>query len=581
MERGAPSGAAARSADRCAPAQCRRLAAGAVPGAVPHGRSGQRHRGQPDAGRRLPEQPAIQRIIIDDKTVGTLAPPTLPGANNLGQAAGNFATITGSIGEFDVNAVVRALAQKSGTDLLSAPRVTVLSGSEALITVAQEMRYPQSFGEIQSQVGSGRTTGDGSSGSAGVAITAGTPKDFTTRKVGMELRVIPTVEEDDYSISLELNPKVTEFEGFMEYGGPSIAISGGRTVTVPPGFFQPIFSVREVSTRVTIWDGATIVMGGLTREEVKKVEDKVPILGDIPLLGRAFPVQGREFAEAQPANFRHRQSGQPRGRPEEIPRAGPRGAAANRRAEPRRPAGGNGSEIHRIAVYEGVSSRLAARMAKWLLVDGFNVAYRCFFAVPELTRADGFPTNAVHGWVKSLWRLMDQERPAATLVFFDLGGAQDRLVLLPEYKAQREEMPEALVKQLPYIKAVTRAMGLVGVEKAGMESDDLVASQAVRLAAEGHEVLIVSSDKDFAQIVGDRIKMLLPPPSANPKLGWRRLDAAGVKEKFGVPPAQIPDYLALVGDARTIFPESRASARKTFRGRAGCSIMAAWPWYAA
>ena len=232
-------------------------------------------------------------IIIDVQAVSTLTPPSLPGANNLGQAAANFATITGSIGEFDVNAVVRALAQKSGTDLLSAPRVTVLSGSEALITVAQEMRYPQSFGEIQSQVGSGRTTGDGSSGSAGVAITAGTPKEFTTRKVGMELRVIPTVEDDEYSISLELNPKVTEFEGFVEYGGPSIAISGGRTVTVPPGFFQPIFSVREVSTRVTLWDGATMVMGGLTREEVKKVEDKVPILGDIPLLGRAFRSKGK------------------------------------------------------------------------------------------------------------------------------------------------------------------------------------------------------------------------------------------------------------------------------------------------
>jgi general secretion pathway protein D len=231
-------------------------------------------------------------IIVDDKTVGSLAPPTLPGANNLGEAAGNFATITGSIGEFDVNAVVRALAQKNGADLLSAPRVTVLSGSEAVITVAQEMRYPQSFGGIQSQVGSGRTTGDGSSGSAGVAITAGTPQDFATRNVGVELRVTPTVEEDDHSISLELNPKVTEFEGFIEYGGPSIAISGGRTVTVPPGFFQPIFSVREVSTRVTIWDGATIVMGGLTREEVKKVEDKVPILGDIPLLGRVFRSKG-------------------------------------------------------------------------------------------------------------------------------------------------------------------------------------------------------------------------------------------------------------------------------------------------
>jgi len=231
-------------------------------------------------------------IIVDDKAVGSLAPPALPGANNLGQAAGNFAGITGTIGEFDVNAVIRALAQKNGSDLLSAPRVTVLSGSEALITVAQEMRYPQSFGEIQSQVGNGRTAGDGSSGSAGVAITAGTPQEFATRNVGVELRVTPTVEEDDVSISLELNPKVTEFEGFIEYGGPSIAISGGRTVTVPPGFYQPIFSVREVSTRVTIWNGATIIMGGLTREEVKKVEDKVPILGDIPLLGRAFRSKG-------------------------------------------------------------------------------------------------------------------------------------------------------------------------------------------------------------------------------------------------------------------------------------------------
>jgi DNA polymerase-1 len=187
-------------------------------------------------------------------------------------------------------------------------------------------------------------------------------------------------------------------------------------------------------------------------------------------------------------------------------------------------------------------------MAKWMLVDGFNLAYRCFYAVPELTRADGFPTNALHGWVKSLWRLADQERPEATLVFFDLGGAQDRLALHPEYKAQRAEMPEALEKQVEPIKALTRAMGLVGIEQEGVESDDLLASQAVALARAGHEVLIVSADKDFAQIVGDKIKIMLPPPSANPKLGWRLMDAAGVQEKFGVPPERIADYLALVGD---------------------------------
>jgi len=202
-------------------------------------------------------------------------------------------------------------------------------------------------------------------------------------------------------------------------------------------------------------------------------------------------------------------------------------------------------------------------MGKWLLVDGFNLAYRCYFAMPELTRADGFPTGAVHGWVKALWRLADQEKPAATLVFFDLGGAQDRLALLPEYKAQREEMPAALEKQLDYLKAVTRAMGLAGVEKAGVESDDLLASQAVHLAAQGHEVVIVSADKDFAQVVGDRISILLPPPSANPKLGWRRMDAAGVMEKFGVPPAQIAEFLALVGDSSDNIPGIEGVGPKT------------------
>lgn len=193
-------------------------------------------------------------------------------------------------------------------------------------------------------------------------------------------------------------------------------------------------------------------------------------------------------------------------------------------------------------------------MAKWLLIDGFNLAYRCFHAVPELTRADGFPTNALHGWVKSLWKLADQEKPDGTLVFFDLGGSQDRLLLLPEYKAQRTEMPEALQKQIAPIKSLTRAMGFVGVETDGVESDDLLAAQAVALAAEGHDVLIVSSDKDFAQIVNDRIKILLPPPSANPKLGWRYRDEAGVREKFGVPPSQVAAYLALVGDTSDNIP---------------------------
>lgn len=219
------------------------------------------------------------------------APPPIPGTNNIGTGANPLASITGILGEFSVSAVLRALSQRSGTELLSAPKLTVLSGNRATITVAQELIYPESYGQVQSQVGTGNASGGGS---AGVAITAGTPQQFKSRNVGVELTVTPTVEEDDYSISLDLNPKVTEFEGFVEYGGQSIAIAGTppTTVTIPSGFYQPIFAIREVSTKVTIWDGATLVMGGLTREDTRKTNDKVPVVGNLPVLGRLFRSSG-------------------------------------------------------------------------------------------------------------------------------------------------------------------------------------------------------------------------------------------------------------------------------------------------
>lgn len=217
-------------------------------------------------------------------------PPNIPSGLDLGTGASAIAILSGTIGDYNVNATIRALARKTGTDLLSAPKVTVLSGNLATITVAQEFRYPERYSDIKSQVG--QSSGITSGGSAGVTITSGTPQEFTTRNVGVELEVTPTVEEDDYSISLDLEPRVTEFDGFVEYGGSSVAISGDTTVTVPPGFYQPIFSVRKVTTKVTIWDGATVVMGGLTREEVKTINDKIPVLGDMPLLGRFFRSEG-------------------------------------------------------------------------------------------------------------------------------------------------------------------------------------------------------------------------------------------------------------------------------------------------
>lgn len=219
------------------------------------------------------------------------SPPSPPGTVDLGGSALAVGTFAGVLGDVSVDAQLRALSRRSGSDLLSAPKVTVMSGSRATITVAQELRYPQSYGEVQSEVGTSGSSVTGG-GSAGVTITPGTPQDFATRNVGVELGVTPTVEEDDYSISLELNPRVTEFEGFVEYGGQSVAISSGTTVIIPSGFFQPVFSTREINTRVTVWDGATLVMGGLTREEVRRVNDKVPVLGDIPFIGRAFQSKG-------------------------------------------------------------------------------------------------------------------------------------------------------------------------------------------------------------------------------------------------------------------------------------------------
>lgn len=219
--------------------------------------------------------------------------PVLPSTINMASGAAQAAnTVLGVINGYDVSLIVDALEQRQGSDLLCAPKVTVISGSTASITVSQRMRYPESWGDVQSNVGSSSTTVAGTtSSSAGVTITPGTPQDFTSVDVGVTMEVTPNVEEDD-SINLVLNPNVTEFEGFMEYGGVAVAISSGTTVTVPSGFIQPVFSIREVKTTVTVFDGATVVMGGLTREEVRTVNDSVPVLSDIPWIGRLFRSKG-------------------------------------------------------------------------------------------------------------------------------------------------------------------------------------------------------------------------------------------------------------------------------------------------
>ncbi|MDR0647232.1 MAG: type II and III secretion system protein [Puniceicoccales bacterium] len=213
-------------------------------------------------------------------------PPSFPNILNLGPKSSflNAATV---LNGYQMGCIMQALEQKTGTDLMSAPKITVLSGRKAEIIVAQEFRYPESYRDTHAEVGgTGRDAP-----SAGTALMAGTPEKFVTRNVGVEMSVTPIVESN-YRINLALEPCVTEFEGFVEYGGNNVVTYGTNKHVLNAGYYQPIFSKRQIKTEVTIQNGSTVVMGGLTREEVKEVRDRVPLLGDIPLLGKIFSSQG-------------------------------------------------------------------------------------------------------------------------------------------------------------------------------------------------------------------------------------------------------------------------------------------------
>ncbi len=202
-------------------------------------------------------------------------------------------------------------------------------------------------------------------------------------------------------------------------------------------------------------------------------------------------------------------------------------------------------------------------MAKILLCDGHNLAFRAFYGIRDLSRADGFPTNMVHGWLRSFWRLEDDCSPDQIWVFFDKGGSRRREDILPTYKANRGLPPDGFSEQLAWVKRLTTALGHGWREQEGLEADDLIASAVRQLSEDETDLLIVSSDKDLSQLVGPKVKQLLPPPTANPKLGWRLLDESGVKEKFGVSPAGILDYLSIIGDQSDNIPGLTGVGPKT------------------
>jgi general secretion pathway protein D len=222
------------------------------------------------------------------------------GTGGMSVAPGIFG-LAGVFTDPQFQVVIRALNQKKGIDLLSAPKVTTKSGQRAIIEIVREFRYPSDFTPPQvPSIGTTTTTG---SQVVPVVVTPTTPKDWQTRNTGVTLEVEPVVGADGATIDLNLVPQVVEFEGFINYGSPINAIgintmgtvgSASMISTSTPVLLtanvinQPIFSTRKVTTSVQVADGQTVVIGGLMREDVQKVEDRTPFVGDLPLVGRLF-----------------------------------------------------------------------------------------------------------------------------------------------------------------------------------------------------------------------------------------------------------------------------------------------------
>jgi general secretion pathway protein D len=177
--------------------------------------------------------------------------------------------------------ILQALSQHGNADLLSAPRVTTKNGVNAQIQIVKEIIYPTEFEVTQPTV---QSQGDL------VTPPTVTPGSFETREVGVILNVTPAVGPDGYTIDLTMVPEVAELVDWIQYGSSITVQSQDFVFNIP----QPVFSSRNATTSIVIWDGQTVVLGGLIREELVTIRDKIPFLGDIPIIGRLFRSEGQQ-----------------------------------------------------------------------------------------------------------------------------------------------------------------------------------------------------------------------------------------------------------------------------------------------
>lgn len=224
------------------------------------------------------------------------------GFANTPQRAPGVLGLNGLLNGSAYNAVLRGLAQKKGIDLMTCPSVVTRSGQVASIRVVREMLYPTEYEppEIPNRVGltgiGDNTNGEDAGDGGGIfPVTPSHPTAFQKREVGTILEVLPTVSADKRTVDLQLKPELTDFDGFVNYGTPVNSVgfdSTGNAVNTPitqNAILMPVFSKMAINTSgVTVADGSTIVIGGLIQERAQRVEDKTPLLGTLPVVGRLF-----------------------------------------------------------------------------------------------------------------------------------------------------------------------------------------------------------------------------------------------------------------------------------------------------
>ena len=181
------------------------------------------------------------------------------------------------------------------------------------------------------------------------------------------------------------------------------------------------------------------------------------------------------------------------------------------------------------------------------LIDGTAYIYRAYHAIQGLSSSKGILTNAVFGFTRMLLKLMDERNPQYIGMFFDAKGPTFRHKIFQDYKANRPPMPEDLISQLPYIKSVTAGFNIPIIEKKGYEADDLIGTVARLAAKEGFHVIMVTGDKDFVQLVSDRITIWDP-------MKEKKVDLGTVKTEFKLSPHQIVDVMGLSGDSADNVP---------------------------